>query len=212
MDRRTDSPCVLQDFVPFGAAALLPLNLNHILLKQGTGTADHLLPLGCYSCLCFCTLTFVCILFPLSYTSCVNKWHEYISNITPISHHIRVLIDWNRKDGRHSWDGKRENMSNWADTCAYSRANTRGQRRKSCPKMIEVGQNLKAKSKGKIYKQNLQKKFTGKMCRKNVQEKSTYQRTGKHTPSLTRVLKTAESSITYISNWLKVVYMYLTAV
>ena len=48
MDGRTDSPCVLQDFVPFGAAALLPLNLNHILLKQGTGTADHLLPLGCY--------------------------------------------------------------------------------------------------------------------------------------------------------------------
>ena len=47
-DGRTDSPCVLQDFVPFGAAALLPLNLNHTLLKQGTGTADHLLPLGCY--------------------------------------------------------------------------------------------------------------------------------------------------------------------
>ena len=39
---RTDSPCVLQDFVPFGAAALLPLNLSHTLLKQGTGTADHL--------------------------------------------------------------------------------------------------------------------------------------------------------------------------
>ena len=48
MDGRTDSPCVLQDFVPFGAAALLPSNLHHILLKQGTGTADHLLPLGCY--------------------------------------------------------------------------------------------------------------------------------------------------------------------
>ena len=53
MDGRTDSPCVLQDFVPFGAAALLPLNLNHILLKQGTGTADHLLPLGCYWHCCF---------------------------------------------------------------------------------------------------------------------------------------------------------------
>ena len=37
MDRWTDSPCVLQDFVPFGAAGLLPLNLNHTLLKQGTG-------------------------------------------------------------------------------------------------------------------------------------------------------------------------------
>ena len=48
MDGWTDSPCVLHDFVPFGAAALLPLNLNHTLLKQGTGTADHLLPLGCY--------------------------------------------------------------------------------------------------------------------------------------------------------------------
>jgi len=52
MDERTngqtDSPCVLQDFVPFGAAGLLPLNLNHTLLKQGTGTADHLLLLGCY--------------------------------------------------------------------------------------------------------------------------------------------------------------------
>ena len=43
---RTDSPCVLQDFVPFGSAALLPLNLNQTLLKQGTGTADHLPPLG----------------------------------------------------------------------------------------------------------------------------------------------------------------------
>ena len=42
-DGRTDSPCVLQDFVPFGSAALLPLNLNHILLKQGTGTAFGLL-------------------------------------------------------------------------------------------------------------------------------------------------------------------------
>ena len=47
-DGQTDSPCVLQDFVPFGAAALLPLILNQTLLKQGTGTADHLLPLGCY--------------------------------------------------------------------------------------------------------------------------------------------------------------------
>ena len=40
------SPCVLQDFVPFRAAALLPFNLNQTLLKQGTGTADHLLPLA----------------------------------------------------------------------------------------------------------------------------------------------------------------------
>ena len=59
MDGRTDgrkdkqkSPCVLQDFVPYGAAALLPLNLNCTLLKQGTGTADNLLPLGCYHFFC----------------------------------------------------------------------------------------------------------------------------------------------------------------
>ena len=47
IDGWTDSPGFLQDFVPFRAAALL-LNLNPTLLKQGTGTADHLLPLGCY--------------------------------------------------------------------------------------------------------------------------------------------------------------------
>ena len=46
MYRQTDSPCILQDFVPFVTAALLPLNLNHSLLKQGLSTADHLLPLG----------------------------------------------------------------------------------------------------------------------------------------------------------------------
>ena len=56
-DRQTDRfSCVLQDFVPFGAAALLLFNLNHTVLKQGTGTADHLLPLGCYflSCAVIC--------------------------------------------------------------------------------------------------------------------------------------------------------------
>ena len=44
MDGRTDgwmdeqkSPCVLQDFVPFGAAALLPLTLIHNHAKQGNG-------------------------------------------------------------------------------------------------------------------------------------------------------------------------------
>ena len=49
MDERIDYPRVLQDFIPSGAAALLPINLNHILLKKGMETADHLLPLGCYS-------------------------------------------------------------------------------------------------------------------------------------------------------------------
>ena len=37
---RTDeqkSPCILQDFVPFGAAALLPLIPIHIHGKQGNG-------------------------------------------------------------------------------------------------------------------------------------------------------------------------------
>ena len=31
------SPCVLQDFVPFGAAALLPLTQIHDNAKQGNG-------------------------------------------------------------------------------------------------------------------------------------------------------------------------------
>ena len=52
MDKRmnewTDknSPCVLQDFVPFRAAALLPLKFTLKMLKQGKGIADHILPLG----------------------------------------------------------------------------------------------------------------------------------------------------------------------
>ena len=46
MDKRMNkrkSPCVLQDFVPFGATALLPLTAQQII-KQGKGIADHLLP------------------------------------------------------------------------------------------------------------------------------------------------------------------------
>ena len=39
-DGQTDSPCVLQDFVPFGAAALDPFDLNHIVLMQGMVTAE----------------------------------------------------------------------------------------------------------------------------------------------------------------------------
>ena len=31
------SPCVLQDIVPFGAAALLPITYNHKHTKQGNG-------------------------------------------------------------------------------------------------------------------------------------------------------------------------------
>ena len=45
---QTDFPCVLKDFVPFGALALLPLNFIQTPLKHGIGTADHLLPLGCH--------------------------------------------------------------------------------------------------------------------------------------------------------------------
>ena len=40
MDGRMDerkSPCVLQDIVPFGAAALLPITYNHQHMKQGNG-------------------------------------------------------------------------------------------------------------------------------------------------------------------------------
>ena len=37
MERRADFPCVLQDFVPFGAAALLPLIPIHTHAKQGNG-------------------------------------------------------------------------------------------------------------------------------------------------------------------------------
>ena len=74
MDRWTDSPCVLQDFVPFGAADLLPLNLNHSLLKQGTGTADHLLPLGCYFFFLSFFLLFFFPLFPYSFPLLFFSW------------------------------------------------------------------------------------------------------------------------------------------
>ena len=49
MDRWMEGqiPSVLQDFAPFGATALLSLNWNHQLLKQGTDIADHQPPLGC---------------------------------------------------------------------------------------------------------------------------------------------------------------------
>ena len=46
MDGRTDSPCVLQDFFPFWAAALLPLfDFTNEPFKQGMDAADHTLPL-----------------------------------------------------------------------------------------------------------------------------------------------------------------------
>ena len=44
MDGRTDmnSPCILKDFIPFGAAALLPFDFNKHQIKQGKGIDDHI--------------------------------------------------------------------------------------------------------------------------------------------------------------------------
>ena len=77
-DGQTDFPCVLQDLVPFGAAALL--NLNHTLHKQGTGTADHLLPLGCYYIFWFYVLLRVwlppfCIITICRALTCILEGH-----------------------------------------------------------------------------------------------------------------------------------------
>ena len=46
MDERIKVPCVLQDFVPLGAAALLPLTPFTIIQSRATGIPDHILPLG----------------------------------------------------------------------------------------------------------------------------------------------------------------------
>ena len=48
MDKHMDrnSPCVLQDFVPFGGAALLSFDFNKSKVKPGKGTNDHILPVG----------------------------------------------------------------------------------------------------------------------------------------------------------------------
>ena len=35
---------ILQDFVPIGPAALLHIHVNYQILKQGKGTADHMMP------------------------------------------------------------------------------------------------------------------------------------------------------------------------
>ena len=49
MDGRTDRFPLCSTGLRFlWSAALLPLNFNHTLLKHGTGTTDHLLPLWCY--------------------------------------------------------------------------------------------------------------------------------------------------------------------
>ena len=46
MDGQQDSPCALQNFLPFKAVAQLPLNFSHKPLLQGTGTAGFGLPLS----------------------------------------------------------------------------------------------------------------------------------------------------------------------
>ena len=54
MDERTARfPLCSTGLCPFGTAALLPLNLNHALLKQGTSTADHLRRLDFFHNFCF---------------------------------------------------------------------------------------------------------------------------------------------------------------
>ena len=45
-DIRTDFPCILQDIIPLGSAALPTSKLPTYNDGQGKGTADHLLPLG----------------------------------------------------------------------------------------------------------------------------------------------------------------------
>ena len=40
------SSCVLWDFVPFGAAALLPLTPVHKIQSREVAIADNILPLG----------------------------------------------------------------------------------------------------------------------------------------------------------------------
>ena len=57
MDGQTDSPCVLQDFVPFGAAAQLPINLNHRLRAR--------VPLTTY---------FLCIFYIFQYHVLQTNW------------------------------------------------------------------------------------------------------------------------------------------
>ena len=97
MDRWTDRFLLeLQDFIPFGAAALLPLNLSHTLLKQGMGTADHLLPLGCYflwsSSLVECLLNDI-----LDFHIPVLLWHKqyWRDNLSIINSGINVDLDTN---------------------------------------------------------------------------------------------------------------------
>ena len=50
MNGRMKVPCVLQDFIPFGAAALLPPTPIHAKQSRATGIADHILPLGDLFC------------------------------------------------------------------------------------------------------------------------------------------------------------------
>ena len=78
MDGRTDkqkSPCVLQDIVPFGAAALLPLTPFHNHASRATGIADHILQLGDL----FLPL-FLCFSLPLSLSHSVSLSLSHIDS------------------------------------------------------------------------------------------------------------------------------------
>ena len=50
--RPTENLSILQDFVPYRAAALPPSMKTKEKVEQGEGTADHLMPLGYLFCLC----------------------------------------------------------------------------------------------------------------------------------------------------------------
>ena len=93
-DRRTDvytdgqiPPVFYRTLSPSGPLPCSPLNFNHTLLKQGTGTADHLLPLGCYYTL-FWPLCWLCHLpiFRLYCAHCVGSF------VCPFSPFIVAIV------------------------------------------------------------------------------------------------------------------------
>ena len=74
------SPCVLQDFVPFGAAALLPLTPIHIHSKQGNGYRWPHIALG----------------------RPVLRWHRlYLSWCFQLCWHVRLFIYLSNHQSKH---------------------------------------------------------------------------------------------------------------
>ena len=112
LDEQTDRfPLCSTDFVPLGAAAPHPLNLNHILLKQGTGTADHLLPLGCYH-LFYDFISLTSLLLPklsgdLKYGPCplARDFGSRVSGL--VYHNINRSTDARRNEAFHFPTAKR---------------------------------------------------------------------------------------------------------